>query len=387
MSVDRNSWPLAVLLSLAAANFAVGTGALVVAGIVPNLSDGLGVSEAASGQLVTVYAIVYALAAPVAGIWASRHSERRILLAATTGLFAANVAAVFATSYTALVVARVAAGVFAAVVTPAAAALAARLVVPERTGAALGLVFGGVAISTVLGVPAGAYLGARFDWQSAFVFVSALSLLALFAQAATLPKAEGPIKRRRIADLVAVLKSAPLVAAVGVTALQMTAQFLPFTYIAVLLRDSFDATPGQVFAGLLTFGIASVVGNYFGGLLSDRLGPDRTIRVGLIALPFCLAGLANMTFGFRISLIALALWGAVGFGYNAPQQARLVRLAPENAATLLALNASAIYVGTTLGSALGGVVVIYAGAGMLAWTGVVVSITAFLLFAMSRRLS
>ncbi|WP_425093520.1 MFS transporter [Tropicimonas sp. S265A] len=371
--------PKTALYSLAAANFAVGTGGLVIAGIVPDLAIGLDVSAPAAGQLITVYALVYALSAPLISVWTSGLDKKCVLLFGIVGLVLSNLAAMWAPSYEVVIAARIASALSAAAITPVAAAIATMIVPPERTGSALGLVFGGIAISTVLGVPAGAFIGGVFDWRATFGLVSVLSVASLMSVLVFVPS-RILSARRDFSSLVSVLKDRPAMAAVSVTALVMTAQFIPFSYAAVLFANALSATSAQVFWLLFAFGAASAVGNYFGGVLSDRLTPNRVLSTVLILLPAALFGVWFLSLGFWTALVIMAIWGAIGFSFNAPQQARLTRMRPPQATMLLALNASAIYVGTMLGSAIGGLALAFSTSSSLPVMGALAAFGALLTF-------
>ncbi len=385
MSVEqkkKGSSNSAALYSLAAANFAVGTGALIIAGIVPEIAKGMNVSTPLAGQLIMVYALVYALSAPLISVWTSGLDKKRLLLFAAIGLTLSNLAALAAPTYEWLIIARILSALSAAAITPVAAAIAAMIVPPERTGAALGLVFGGIAISTVLGVPAGAFIGGIFDWRATFGLVAVLSLVAFIAMLIFVPR-DIISPRRNLASLVGVLKDGPAMGAVSITALVMTAQFIPFSFAAVLFADALNATSGEIFWLLFAFGAASAIGNHVGGILSDRFTPHRVLLTVLILLSPAIFAVWLLSLGFWVAFAIMAIWGAIGFSFNAPQQALLTRLRPEQVTTLLALNASAIYVGTTLGSAIGGGVLTAFSPNILALAGGVAAIVALVAYIVS----
>ncbi len=296
---------------------------------------------------------------------------------AASGFAISNFVALMAPSYSVLVFARVLSAL-------SASAVAAAIVPPNRSGSALGLVFGGIAVSTVLGVPVGALLGNMFGWRATFALVVILGAIAAFAVLAFVPVGiRSP--RMRLASLVAVLGDGPAMGAVSITALVMTSQFIPFSFAAVLFADALSATPGEVFWLLFSFGVASSAGNFAGGVLSDRFTPHRTLLGALILPPFAIYAVSYLSMGFWNALAIMAAWGAVGFSFNAPQQARLIKLRPDQVTTLLALNASAIYVGTTLGSAIGGVLLTGTTATTLAVVGSMAALIALVGYLFSNK--
>ncbi|MEM9725841.1 MAG: MFS transporter [Pseudomonadota bacterium] len=360
------------LYGLAAANFAVGTGALMLSGLVAEMAADLRVSEALTGQLITVYALVYAIAAPLMSVWTARFDKRRVLVTASLGLLIANAAAALAPNFEMLALARVAAALSAAAITPVAAAAVTAIAPPERLGAALGLVFGGMAVATAVGVPLGALIGTSLGWRSAFVMVAGLAAASTLILALALPRTLHGAPRT-LADLTALLRDRPAMIAVSVTALVMTAQFIPFSFISVQFAQAGFNEPSALFLLLLSFGAASVVGNHVCGALSDRFTPMRVLTGVVLALAPALAAVSLIGLSFWLALAIMAVWGFAGVGFNAPQQARLSRLRPEQAAGLLALNASAIYLGTMLGAALGGALMLGLSAAALPWGGAIIA--------------
>ncbi len=356
-----NRW-WAPLLVLALGTFASGTDGFVIAGILPSIARDLGVSVAAAGQLVTVFALAYALGSPLLMTFVAGGSSPKKLLALAMGAFAlANVLAAFAPNAGVLGLARVLAALLAGVYVPTAAATAAMLVGPELRGRALALVLGGASVATALGVPAGVWIEAHSSWRMTFGFVSGLAVLALVGIVLGLPAAAKlpalPLRAR-----LAPLARPDVLLVLGVTLLAMTAGFSIYTYVGPV----FGAL-GARWVGLLLclFGCGSLLGSWLGGYGADRWGAERTLAVELCIFT---ANFALLAFSARSLLAAGAfmfVWGVVGWGFVPPQQHRLIRLAPAAAPVVLSLNASAMYLGIGAGAALGGLVAAHAGASWL----------------------
>lgn len=340
-----------VLLVLALGNFAVGTGALVLAGVLPMIAHDVNVSAGTAGQLVAIYALAYAVAAPIISTLASGIPRRTLLALSMLVLAAGSVLGCIATSFPLLVVARVVAALGGATFTPASAAVAAAIAAPERRGAAIALVFGGFSVATVLGVPIGTYLGAHASWRVAFGLVAALAVLA--GAGVLVALRDAPPATRVGADAwLALLRRGAVVRAAAAAALQMAAQFTVFTYVAPLLGHA-GFGPDSITFVLLGFGIASIAGTQLGGVLGDRLPPRLVVSAALAGLAIVLP-LVSLAASSELVVVVLLAWGAVGFGFQAPQQKRIASLAPSAPILALALNASALYVGTSAGAALGG---------------------------------
>jgi predicted MFS family arabinose efflux permease len=358
----------ATLRALSLGNFAIGTGAFVVPGLLGPLADGLAVPVVMAGQLLTIYALSYAVGSPVLISLTSRLPRRGVLLAGI-GVFAlANLMASAATSFWLLALARIAAAVGAAVFTPTASAVAVMTAPPDGRGKALATVFFGLGLSQVLGIPAGTLVAFALGWRATFVLVAAAALIAAATLARLVPPGlEG--QRIGLGALGRVLKDGRIALALSVTLLQFVGQFVPYSYIGPWLHLSLGLSAGGISGLLWLYGLCSTCGGLLGGWSADRIGIVPTLLAILGALGLGLLGVSAAAGSMAGTVAALGLWGLAGFAFNAPQQARLVNLAPEALGLVLSLNASALYVGTALGGALGGLVIAQAGMDALGWVG------------------
>ena len=357
------------LWALTLGNFAVGTGSLIVAGILPAIASGLGTSVAVAGQLVTIYGLALAIGAPLLAM-ATGRIERRPLMLGGLGVFVlACLVGAFATNFTMLALSRALAGVGAALFTPNAAALAAQLAPPERRGRAIALVFAGFSLASVVGVPLGTCVGGEFGWRSAFVLVAALALLAIILLAKTLPRGVpvAVVARRSWFRLFRQL--APMLA-VTATALNMAGQYALFTYIAALLAQLHGIGSTGLSALLVWFGVAGVLGNAVAGRLADRVGAARVAScgIGVLLTAFMIMAYSGVT--LLLTIVAMGLWGGAAFAISSAQQVRVVNQDPRLASATLALNTSALYVGQAGGAMLGGIAISLVGLQSVQWTGV-----------------
>jgi predicted MFS family arabinose efflux permease len=340
---------------LAAGGFAVGTSAYVVSGVLPAVSTELGVSVAAAGQLATAFALAYAIGAPVLATVLGRWERRRVLVAALVVSALGNALSALAPTYPLLVGTRVLAALGAAAYTPAATLVATQLSPPERRGRAVALVFSGLTLSLVLGVPAGTVLGEPLGYRGVFAVVAALCLLSAVSVRVFLPTVPAPPAVGLRARL-AVAGDPAVLAVLGISVLGLVAVMSVYTYIAPLLAAS-AAVSGAVLSLLLVgYGAGALIGNHLGGLLADRFGNRRPLTVILPAFALVIATLpvtATTAVGAGIALFVLG----AGWTMNAPIQSRLIELTPDNSALALSLNASAIYLGAGLSGIVGGLVV------------------------------
>ncbi|PSK98819.1 putative MFS family arabinose efflux permease [Murinocardiopsis flavida] len=375
------------LLCLLLAAFAVGTDDFVVAGVLPEVATGLRVSEAAAGQLVTVFSITYAVAAPVLAVATARLPRRRLFVGAMLVFALANVGAALAPTYAVLMAFRVVAALAAAAITPAAFAIAAALAPRERMGRAIGTVAAGLTLALALGVPVGTWLGAAFGWRSTFAFVVVLAVAVLAATPVFLPDLPGAAEiglRRRFRALT---RPAILLGVSG-TVLGATGGLMTYTYIAPIVRDLTGAGTAQLAALIAVVGVAGAIGTDLGGRATDRWGADRALLVtiaGQVAATGVLAAIGFAGDGASpLPLVAavFAVWGLAGWAFNPPMNTRMLELAGPAGTEVVALNTSGLYVGIALGGALGGAAVAgYGGIGVTVASAVIGLATIVLLAA------
>lgn len=347
-------------------NLVVGTGAFVLTPVIGALAESLQVSVAAAGQAMTVYALSTAVLAPLTLVLTGGWPRRRALVFGM-GVFAlGNLLCALAGSLAWLLAGRVLMGV-GAMFTPIAAGIAIALVEAPRRGRALSLVFLGISLSYVVGLPLGAWLGLRFGWQAPVLVVAAMSALSCLALL-RLP-ADIAAPGASFQGLGRLLARAPVLWTLALTWLYFVAIFLVFSYIGPVLQALYPMSTTLLSLTLMLFGLSGVIGTLVGGWANDRFGPRRTLALQLAVLGAMMA-LAPFTQGhFPAMLLVFLVWGVAGFGMMTPQQSRLAGLAPAQAPVLLSLNTSMLYFGTAAGAAIGGAAASRVGFVQLAWVG------------------
>jgi DHA1 family inner membrane transport protein len=357
---------LLILLSLC--NLVIGTGAFVVSGILEPLALGLGVSVASAGQSMTVYALATAGLTPLALIATARWPRRRAMCAGLLMFAAGSLVCALSTHILVLFAGRVLMGV-GAMFTPLAAGITVALVAPERRGQALSIIFLGMSLSHVIGVPLSAWLALRFGWPWPFVLVMGMALVAAATLALVLPR-QLAAPSVSFAGLSGVLNNAAAWWILSLTALYFMAIFIVWSYIAPVLQALYPMSGERLSASLMLFGVAGVVGTLLGGWANDRIGPRKTLMLQLAAMVVTMT-LVPLTQGHYAAVLAsFMLWTVAGFGMMAPQQTRLAMLSPSQAPLLFSLNSSMVYVGTALGAAVGGALSSAVGMQHLAWLSV-----------------
>ncbi len=339
------------VLVLALGAFALGLDAYVMAGLLPTIAGDLHVSLPAAGQLVTAFTLCYALAAPVFATVLSGKMARPVLAAALVVFTIANALSALANSFPLLLATRAVAGLGAGLYSPLAVAAAASLVPARQRGRGLALVMGGMSTGVVLGVPAGLALASYAGWRSTLWLVTALgtlTLAGLLAWLPTIPTVAPPSIRQRLS----MLMDGRVASVVGVSFLAAVASLGLYTYLVPVLGVAGShATPY-----FLTWGMGGVVGSFGIGSLLDRTSRPfmlvacilGTMALAMLLLPV----LAPST----TVLIPLAFWGAAGWALQVPQQHTLLTARPDHGTVAVAINGSALYLGSAVGSALGGTV-------------------------------
>jgi DHA1 family inner membrane transport protein len=364
-------------------NLVVGSGAFAITGIIALIAQDLSISVAAVGQAVSVYAISTALLAPVLLVATGAWPRKRAMLLAMTLFTAGSALCAAAPSLAWLLGGRVLMGVGAAF-TPLAAGIAVALVAPARRGQALALVFLGVSLSYVVGLPLGAWIGFTQGWHAALWAATAASAAALLAVAWWVPasvRAPGV----SFAGLGALLRRPELLAVLGLTLLYFTSIFTVFSYIGPVLRDLVPMDSPRLSLTLMLFGLSGVVGTLIGGAANDRFGARPTLLVLLATMVLTMLVLPLSAGHYAAMLAVMLVWGTAGFGMMAPQQSRLAQMAPAQAPLLLSLNTSMLYLGTALGAVVGGVAASPLGFGKLAWAGAPFAAAGLLLLLFSRQ--
>jgi predicted MFS family arabinose efflux permease len=368
---------MARLYWLALGTFAIGTEGFMIAPLLPDLARDLSVSLARAGQLVTVFALTYALSSPVLTALTGAVDRRRLLIGSMLAFAAANFVAWAATGYSALLAARILLAVAAGLYVPNANALASAIVAPARRGMALAIVTGGISVAVALGVPAGALVGDRFGWRTNFAAVGVLALTATAGLVRGLPRdIAGHLPVASLRERLDVARQPAVLLALLTTMLWATGAYAVYTYLASFLAHAAGISGSTISAVLFMWGAAAVVGLRLGGRLTDRFGPlpVTVTSLSLLALAFLSlstsAVLLPPAAALTPILLAIALWGVSGWAFFPAQQARLIAIAGARVApVVLSLNASFQFLGFSTGAALGALTLADASPQALGWLG------------------
>lgn len=347
--------PFAVyLIGLGA--FALGMASYVTAGLIPLIAPAFEVPVAMAAQLVTAFTLAYGLGSPLAVALLPAGRQRAGLLLAL-GLFVlANAASALAGGFAQLLVFRAIAGIGSGVYLALGIAACAATVAPGQRGKAIAAIMGGMAGGTVLGVPLSLLLAARLGWASALWLVTALGALALMGlcwKLPAMPKAPAVALRRKLA----LLADGQVMGILVVSLLAAIASLGMYTFIAPLVAPDGEAVAPFLWA----WGVGGVAGSMLVGPLADRMAAPRLTLIILLLLALSLAALPLASaWQHWLPLLPIVLWGAAGWALQVPQNQRLlaVRAAQGDGNLAIALNESALYLGSAIGAAAGGLLLL-----------------------------
>jgi predicted MFS family arabinose efflux permease len=385
---------LAPVYWLALGTFAVGTEGFMIAAVLPRIARDLAVSLSAAGQLVTIFALTYALSSPVLTALTGGINRRKLLIYAMAVFAVGNLVAAEATGYGSLAGARILLALAAGLYVPGAAALAGSLVPLERRGRALSIVTGGFGAAVALGVPLGAFVGNQFGWRTTFLGVAGLGALALVGVMVGIPRGAGSgIPAASLRERAAVAREPAVLSALLTTTLWGMGAYSVYTYIAPYLARVTGLEGTRIGIIVFLFGASALAGLLSGGVVIDRIGSRRVIvgalgvmAVAILSLSFSAWYLAPPAALVAV-MVAVVLWGFFGWAFFPAQQARLIGLTGlKSASIVLSLNASFQYIGFSLGAFLGSRVLSQGGVADLGWAGALCTVAAFGPFLVGIRL-
>jgi DHA1 family inner membrane transport protein len=351
------------LLALAVGAFGIGTTEFAPMGLLPVIAHGVGVSIPTAGMLISAYALGVMIGAPIMTIALGGMRVKAALILSMSIFVAGNALAAIAPGYWALLAARLITSLNHGAFFGLGSVLAASLVPREKRSSAVAMMFMGLTVANIGGVPAATWIGQQIGWRMAFAGTAALGVLAIGALALALPRGE-PAARPHIRNEVGVLTHPVVLMAMATTVLGASAMFTLYTYVAPVLQTLTGASTGFVTLALVLVGMGFTVGNYVGGRLADWSLDGATklllavLAVVMLVLPLLLPSHAG-------ALAGLFIWGAAAFALVPPVQMRVMQAAADAPGLASSVNVGAFNLGNAVGAAVGGGV-ISAGLGYVA---------------------
>lgn len=372
------------LLALGA--FVLGTAEFIVSGILEVISEDLNVSISLAGQLVTIYALFYAVGALVLVMLTAKFERKKVLLYSMVIFIAGSILSFFSVNFSMLLLSRIVQAMSGGLYFVIATNYAARLAEPAKRGGAIATVITGFTVSLVLGVPIGTLIAAFMDWRYIYLIIAAVTLINLMLINKYIPKLEGttPISLKHQLLLI---KDKQLISGLLTTVFFFLAYTMVFAYIAPLLSSVAGFSIEKISSALFVLGVFAFIGSRFGGYAVDKWGPVRTIYISLIihaAALFLLTVTATSTIGV---LLTLMIWGAAAWTTTPANQFYLISIKPQSSEIVLSFNTALMNIGMTLGAAFGGVVIQYTSIQNLGWIGGLIVLLALIIASYSFALN
>lgn len=378
--------PLA-LWALTLSAFAIGTTEFVIVGLVPTIANDLNVSLPSAGLLVSLYALGVAIGAPVLTALTGRWNRKAVLIILMAFFIVGNVMAWMAPGYETLIVARVLTGLAHGVFFSIGSTIATSLVDKDKQASAIAIMFTGLTVALVTGVPLGTWIGQHFGWRTTFLVVSVLGVVALIGSVLLVPSNLKQAAPARISTQLKVLTQPRLLLVYGITAVGYGGTFIAFTFLAPILQQVSGFQSSAIAGIMLVYGVSVTIGNIWGGKLADKMGPVKALNIIFAALALVL-----LVFTFTASsqigaLLTVFVWGAFAFGNVPGLQVYVVQLAkeytPEAVDVASGLNIAAFNIGIAIGAWLGGHVVADMSLMDTPWIGAIIVVLALLMTRLS----
>ncbi|KGM32407.1 MFS transporter [Inquilinus limosus] len=376
------------LFALAVAAFGIGTTEFVIMGLLPDVARDLGATIPAAGMLVSGYALSVTIGAPIVALLTAKLPRKTTLLGLMGVFILGNLMCALAPDYWSLMAARVLTALCHGAFFGIGAVVATGLVPRHQRSRAVALMFSGLTLANVLGVPFGTALGHVAGWRATFGAIVPIGIAAALAIAFILPRDREAPAGNLLSEF-SVLRKPQVLLAMALSILSSVSLFTVFTYITPILETVSGLTPQGVTTALLLFGVGITVGNLFGGRLADwRLMP--AVMISFTALAVVCAGFGLAAPFMVPAVAAMVLWGVVQFSLGAPLQTRVVDQAHEAPNLASTLNQGAFNLGNAAGAWLGGAA-ITAGMpyGQIPYLGAAVAVAglavAVLSYALDRR--
>lgn len=354
-SLSRKAHPVMplALLALAVGAFGIGTTEFVMMGLLPDVAADLHVSLPTAGHLVSAYALGVVVGAPLLAAVTARTSRRTVLISLMVLFVAGNALSAFAPGYDSLLAARFLSGLPHGAFFGVGAVVATTMVAPERKARSVSLMFLGLTVANIVGVPVATLMGQHLGWRATFLGVSAIGLAAIAALAALIPHDHAPAPVTGLRGELAALRSLPVWLALGTTVAGFGALFSAYSYVTPMLTDAAGFADGSVTLLLALFGVGATIGNLLGGRLAD-VSLRGTLFGGLTALAAVLALFPLLMSAGWSAALAVALLGVAAFVTGSPLQLMVMEKASAAPSLASSANQAAFNLANAGGAWIGG---------------------------------
>ncbi|MFC5602859.1 MFS transporter [Sporosarcina koreensis] len=340
---------------LAISTITVGLVELIVGGILPIIADDLNVSIGTAGQLISVYALVFAIAGPVLLSLTAKIERKKLYLVTMAIFFAGNIMTFFSPTFTFVMIARVITATSAALLIVLSLTIAAKIVEAPKRAKAISYIVMGISSSLVLGVPLGILITNAFGWRSVFLGIAILSVCSFIFVSIFLGKI--PMSEvQPLSEQIKSLANKKIVFAHLATMFMLAGHYMVYAYLTPFLETNLNLNQYWISICYFLFGIAAVAGGAFGGNLAGWVGSKKSILIIIGSFALVLFLLPYSTFSFPFFIVIMMIWGALSWALAPPQQDYIIQTDPVSSDIHQSLNNSALQVGIALGSGIGAVV-------------------------------
>ncbi|WP_088103099.1 MFS transporter [Halalkalibacter urbisdiaboli] len=337
-------------------SFVVGLVELIIGGILDLISNDLGVSLGQAGFLITVFSLVFAIAAPILLNFTTGVERKRLTLISLFIFLLGNGVAVISSSYSMLLIARIISAASGSLLVFLCVTIASSIVAEGYRARAIGVVFMGISASLVLGVPIGLMLGNAFGWRAPFIMIAVLTLLSIVGVFLFMDKIN-PKPSIPIGVQLRALKDRKVLFAQLTSFLFLAGHLTLYGYLTPFLKIQLGLDGMWVSIVYLIFGVAAVAGGGFGGMLADRFGTKPTILSVIVVFGVTIFSIPYTTFAFPLFIAVMVIWSMLSWAITPAMQSYLIESSPETSDIQQSLNNSALHFGIAFGSLIGGIVI------------------------------
>ncbi|WP_432205460.1 MFS transporter (plasmid) [Cetobacterium somerae] len=373
------------LLALTLSSFAIGVTEFIPLGLLAEMSNYFNTTLSSMGMVVSMYAIGVAIGAPILTNLISSFTRKNQLIFTLILFTLGNLLAAVSTSFDVLILARVISGLAHGVFFTIGSIIASEVSAPEKRSQAIAIMFAGLTVALVIGVPLGTFLGKTFSWNFSFYLVTILGGIATFLSYILTPKTLKKAEKGSIGDQFSVLKKWKLIKSYLLTIIGYGGSFVLLTYLAEVLKNVSGFESNIISVLLLIYGVAVAIGNIYGGKISDKMGAMNSLK-----LLFFVQIIAFGAFYFTakspiLAIINVFIIGLLDFAIVPPLQMNVVEVAnevaPKATDSAAGLNIAAFNLGIAGASTIGGIVVSTIGVGHTPWVAASILLIAFLMSA------
>lgn len=346
------------LLALAVGGFGIGLTEFVIMGILPNVANALSITIPEAGHFISAYALGVVVGAPLLTSLSRKIAPHRMLLLLMVWFTIFNTISAFSSSYGFMLVARFLSGLPHGAFFGIGAVVAGKLAKEGKSAQAIAVMFSGLTIANVIGVPLGTYLGNQYDWSVSFLMVGVVGILALASVFYWMPRFEKDVKRPTTSEEKG-LKNLELWALIALTTVGTGGFFAWYSYIAPLLTETVSLSENAISIAMILAGLGMFCGNFIGAKLAEIFSPLRAVGISLLSMTIILVCNSFMISNVVVAMIFTFIVGMIAFTISTPIQMAIINSAKGSEMLGSSMNQSAFNMGNALGAYLAGLPIAY----------------------------